>query len=418
MPSACTVTTGFPIRRSQDQSLLDSSPGLIAAYRVLHRLITPRHPPCTLSSLITSVEGPRGPQRSAKPPKSASNYLGSCFCEPCGNRQLLRTQTAGAAANDSPSLCTFQRAVSRPRRPDRPVGRGCLQPLKRRIAILPQCRIACKHFFEIPEDNFSGLSKVPFSWGFSRFCIARTPGGPPGQRPLAAFPGFFPSPFRAGSSGDERVRTADLLVANQSLSQLSYVPLWRASLPGDRPAAFAASPPARRCFRIAAAASGPRSLSRAGGRRLGLVGVEPTTSPLSGVRSSQLSYKPSTLPAHPLRPGRRGRSAGRVPRVQARCLFLRREPPISGGRRRRLFCFSIIPPGPRGPGERAKRMRSGAKKSHPAGDGLERNRAELSPYIEDHLPAALPACVTIRVAPKSLPQTRRVDGFTHASSHA
>jgi hypothetical protein len=57
-PSACTVATGCPIRRSQDQSSFDSSPGLIAACRVLHRLITPRHPPCTLSSLITSVVGP------------------------------------------------------------------------------------------------------------------------------------------------------------------------------------------------------------------------------------------------------------------------------------------------------------------------------------------------------------------------
>ena len=31
--------------------LVCSSPGLIAAYRVLHRLLTPRHPPCALSSL-------------------------------------------------------------------------------------------------------------------------------------------------------------------------------------------------------------------------------------------------------------------------------------------------------------------------------------------------------------------------------
>jgi hypothetical protein len=56
--SACTVTPGFPIRKSLDQSSFDSSPGLIAAYRVLHRLITPRHPPYTLSSLVTFVEGP------------------------------------------------------------------------------------------------------------------------------------------------------------------------------------------------------------------------------------------------------------------------------------------------------------------------------------------------------------------------
>jgi hypothetical protein len=39
---------GFPIRKSSDQSSLSSSPRLIAAFRVLHRLLVPRHPPCAL----------------------------------------------------------------------------------------------------------------------------------------------------------------------------------------------------------------------------------------------------------------------------------------------------------------------------------------------------------------------------------
>ena len=51
--------------------------------------------------------------------------------------------------------------------------------------------------------------------------------------------------------GGERARTVDLLLAKQALSQLSYTP-WM----------------------------------------VGLVGFEPTTSPLSGVRSNQLSYRP------------------------------------------------------------------------------------------------------------------------------
>ena len=38
---------GCPIRRSRDP-LVCSSPGLIAAYHVLHRLSAPRHPPYTL----------------------------------------------------------------------------------------------------------------------------------------------------------------------------------------------------------------------------------------------------------------------------------------------------------------------------------------------------------------------------------
>ena len=69
--------------------------------------------------------------------------------------------------------------------------------------------------------------------------------------------------------GDERDRTADLLVANQPLSQLSYVPrpIQSRFCPGWR---FVA---------------------------MGLVGVEPTTLPLSGARSNQLSYKPNVSEA-------------------------------------------------------------------------------------------------------------------------
>ena len=43
---------GFPIRRSRDQRLVSTSPGLIAAAHVLLRLLAPRHPPCALSLLI------------------------------------------------------------------------------------------------------------------------------------------------------------------------------------------------------------------------------------------------------------------------------------------------------------------------------------------------------------------------------
>src|SRR4029077_15583657 len=43
---------GFPIRKSPDQRLLGSSPRLIAAINVLHRLLVPRHPPCALVLLI------------------------------------------------------------------------------------------------------------------------------------------------------------------------------------------------------------------------------------------------------------------------------------------------------------------------------------------------------------------------------
>ena len=40
---------GLPIRKSGNIMLVCSSPRLIAAYHVLHRLSDPRHPPCALN---------------------------------------------------------------------------------------------------------------------------------------------------------------------------------------------------------------------------------------------------------------------------------------------------------------------------------------------------------------------------------
>ena len=57
-------------------------------------------------------------------------------------------------------------------------------------------------------------------------------------------------------SGDKGIRTLDPLLARQVLSQLSYTP------------------------------------------RVGLNGLEPSTSRLSGVRSNQLSYKPISFSAY------------------------------------------------------------------------------------------------------------------------
>src|SRR5437870_3428756 len=56
---------GFPIRRSTDQSLVDSSPWLFAATHVLHRHLAPRHPPLALHSLKS--HGPRAFDREENP---------------------------------------------------------------------------------------------------------------------------------------------------------------------------------------------------------------------------------------------------------------------------------------------------------------------------------------------------------------
>ena len=46
---------GSPIRTSSDHSSVGSSPRLIAASHVLHRLLVPRHPPCALTNLATKM---------------------------------------------------------------------------------------------------------------------------------------------------------------------------------------------------------------------------------------------------------------------------------------------------------------------------------------------------------------------------
>jgi hypothetical protein len=67
------------------------------------------------------------------------------------------------------------------------------------------------------------------------------------------------SRVRLTPGGAREDRTPDLLRAKQALSRLSYGP----------------------CL----------------GRLVGLAGVEPATSPLSGVRSNQLSYRPVSHPS-------------------------------------------------------------------------------------------------------------------------
>ena len=84
------------------------------------------------------------------------------------------------------------------------------------------------------------------------------------------------------SGGADRDRTGGLLVANQALSQLSYSPLPQLPAPSTQL-------PEKRCWVLATRYW-----------QLILVGLdrlELSTSPLSGVRSSHLSYRPGLIPA-------------------------------------------------------------------------------------------------------------------------
>jgi hypothetical protein len=88
------------------------------------------------------------------------------------------------------------------------------------------------------------------------------------------------SDFRT-NGGARRDRTDDLLNANQALSQLSYGPFWGSPIRATRRGGRSALPQAARS---------PRS--RPSRSMVGLGRLERPTSPLSGVRSNHLSYRP------------------------------------------------------------------------------------------------------------------------------
>ncbi len=71
-----------------------------------------------------------------------------------------------------------------------------------------------------------------------------------------------------------RDRTADLLRARQALSQLSYNPIANA---------------------ISSQFVSGQNIPKHRKELVGLSGLEPPTSPLSGVRSNHLSYKPAEM---------------------------------------------------------------------------------------------------------------------------
>ncbi len=109
------LTTGFPIRNSPDQSSFGSSPKLIAARHVLHQLLVPRHPPCTLSSLITQISNCSYTVfKIAFIAKEQLLLLIYFFCFITRGRQdhLLFTKNYGDERDRTANLCLARAALS------------------------------------------------------------------------------------------------------------------------------------------------------------------------------------------------------------------------------------------------------------------------------------------------------------------
>src|SRR3954465_6212473 len=95
------LVPGFPIRTPWDHSSVDSSPRLIAASHVLHRLLVPRHPPCALNNLTNTHTSCSNSSCSTKPRPSPG--------EPAHARGTKDARVHCAVLNDPPAP-----------RPDRP----------------------------------------------------------------------------------------------------------------------------------------------------------------------------------------------------------------------------------------------------------------------------------------------------------
>src|SRR5881275_1075189 len=86
---------GFPHSETPGSKLICSSPGLIAAYRVLHRLLVPRHSPYTLSSLtIRNSTYIFSPPRRPSPPRNEKTCepYAHCVCVVGKNYRLQNIQ--------------------------------------------------------------------------------------------------------------------------------------------------------------------------------------------------------------------------------------------------------------------------------------------------------------------------------------
>ena len=106
----------MPVRVSRDQHSFDSSPELFAVFHALQSLLTPRHPPCALSSLTTLIQ--RSPTRlppcdddraKRKPEFSALPLLRSSGCFVLPPAHLHSSRHASGAKRVTLSIKSCER---------------------------------------------------------------------------------------------------------------------------------------------------------------------------------------------------------------------------------------------------------------------------------------------------------------------
>ncbi len=190
------IEGGFPHSEIRGSKVVRTSPRLIAAYHVLHRLSAPRHPPNTLKALDRS--------HYQHPPLGR----GHTACAICGcDRKTIcfehiREHRGQADAHN------WRLAFSNDAKSDHP--HECRQSRFRSI----NDRIC--FLFTMTDSTHKAISaqmRIRFIQGPSSLRRALAS--------LAQAPAILPS------GGARRDRTDDLMLAKHALSQLSYGPIWK-----------------------------------------------------------------------------------------------------------------------------------------------------------------------------------------------
>ena len=226
-----TLTGGLPHSETPGSPIARISPGLFAACHVLHRLSVPRHPPDALASrLITGIPVAGNtappPRTGPKPPLAAQLRAPALPAASHEDTSLghawrkLRWRHPRAPARPAPcrqaELCSADRRQAKLRFAERGLlGPGLSASVTSQLSLHPS--IIDRHPpWAMPGRCFcfSERGATPLAAGRRAGCLSVQPRCT--CRP--AKPGF------AGGGG-ERIRTDDLLLAKQALSQLSYTPV-------------------------------------------------------------------------------------------------------------------------------------------------------------------------------------------------
>ena len=139
---------GFPHSEICGSQPICGSPQLIAAYHVLHRLLTPRHPPCALSSLTEHSRCSMARltrqlvfscQRSLSSKPDESGWVAVIYRSRSGrldsSRRALRPHAGGDSRDRTGNLRLAKPALSQLSYiPDEMVGLSGIEPLTSRLS--------------------------------------------------------------------------------------------------------------------------------------------------------------------------------------------------------------------------------------------------------------------------------------------